>query len=98
MSSENKTKLKLNITIKKPSRKQVIVFMNLKNIKNFMKDSSAYITNINRALKNIKLDIIADFVQLDNKEVNITTNKVVSTFNLQIIERYMKNVNNIESN
>ena len=72
--------------------------MNLKNIKNFMKDSSAYITNINRALKNIKLDIIADFVQLDNKEVNITTNKVVSTFNLQIIERYMKNVNNIESN
>ena len=63
-----------------------------------MKDSSAYITNINRALKNIKLDIIADFVQLDNKEVNITTNKVVSTFNLQIIERYMKNVNNIESN
>ena len=41
---------------------------------------------------------MADFVQLDNKGVVITTNKVVDTFNLQMIERYVKNINNIKSN
>jgi len=36
--------------------------MNTENIKNFMKDISTYVTNINRALNNIKSDIAADFI------------------------------------
>ena len=47
-----------------------------------MKDSSAHISNINRPLKNIKSDIIADFICLDSKGIIITTNKVLSTLDL----------------
>ena len=36
--------------------------MNNDNKVKFMKDSSNYITNLNRALKNIKLDIMVDFI------------------------------------
>jgi len=46
-----------------------------------MKDISTHVTNINRALKNNKLDIAADFIQSDNKEVVIITNKVAGTLN-----------------
>ena len=52
ISSKSKPKLKLNMTTKRPSRKQVIVPMNLDNANKFMKDSSVHVTNINRALKN----------------------------------------------
>ena len=62
-----------------------------------MKDSSAYISNINKALKNIKSEIIVDFIHLNSKDIIIITNKVLSMLNFQTIERYIKNVNNIES-
>ena len=42
------------MTIKGLSRKQVIVPMNNENKSKFIEVSSAYITNLNRALKNIK--------------------------------------------
>ena len=87
-----------NMTTKGLSRKQIIVPINLENTKKFIKDTNSHVTNINRALKNIKLDIAADFIQLDNKEVIITTNKIASTLDLQTIERYIININNIESN
>ena len=63
-----------------------------------MKDSNAYVSNINRALKNIKSEIVADFIYLNNRGIIITTNKVLSMLNLQTIERYIKNVKNIELN
>ena len=72
--------------------------MNANNSINFIKDSSSHITNINKALKNIKSEIIADFICADNKGVVITTNKVTRSLNLQTIERYVKNMNNIEAN
>jgi len=97
ISSKNQTKPRLNMTMKRLSRKQIIVPMNSENTKNFMKDTNTHVTNINRALKNIKSDITADFIQLNNKEV-ITTNKVAGTLDLQTIEKYIKNINNIESN
>ena len=52
----------INMTIKRPSRKQVIIPISLDNANNFVKESSIHITNINRALKNIKLDVMADFI------------------------------------
>ena len=82
---------------KRLSRKQVIVLMNVKNKFSFMKESSAHVANINRALKNVKLEIMADFICSDNKGIIITTNKIVSMLDLQTIERYIKNVNNIKS-
>ena len=98
ISSKTKSKLKLNITTKKPSRKQVIIPMNVANARNLIKDSSLHMSNINRALKNIKLEIMADFICSENRRVVIITNKVAGTLNLQTIERYVKNISNIEVN
>ena len=98
IGGESKAKPRLNMTMKGLSRKQVIVPMNTENITMFMKELSAHITNINRALKNIKLEIMADFVQSDNKSIIITTNKVKGSLNLQTIKMYIKNINSIESN
>ena len=67
--------------MKRLLRKQNIIPISSENIKNFMKDISTHVTNINRALKNNKLDIAADFIQSDNKEVVIITNKVAGTLN-----------------
>ena len=96
ISRENKPKPKLNMTMKSPSRKQVIVSMNVENSVNFMKDLSFHITNINRALKSIKSDIMADFIHADNRSVVITTTKVTENLDLETIKRYVKNTNNIK--
>ena len=98
ISSKTKSKLKLNMTTKEPSRKQVIISMNVANARNLIKDSSLHMSNINRALKNIKLEIMADFICSENRRVVIITNKVAGTLNLQTIERYVKNISNIEVN
>ena len=58
ISSKGKPKSCLNMITKRPSHKQVIVLMNATNTCSFIKDSSTHIANINRALKNIKLDVI----------------------------------------
>ena len=53
------------MTTKSPSRKNVIVPMNSDNIMRFIKKSSFYITNLNRSLKNIKSDVLVDFIHSD---------------------------------
>jgi len=77
-----KPKPKLNTMTKSPSRKQVIIFMSNENKTKFMKSSSAHITNLNRVLKNIKLEVMADFVCMDQAGITIVTNKVASSLNL----------------
>ena len=62
-----------------------------------MKHSSTYVTNINRALKNIKLEVIADFIYMEKSGLVITTNKVASTLDLQTIEKYMKNLYSVKA-
>jgi len=44
------------------SRKQVIVSMNDNNKNNFMEESNVHVTNMNRALKNIKTEVMVDFI------------------------------------
>ena len=85
------------MTTKRLSCKQVIVPMSIDNIKNFVKDTSIHIININRSLKNIKSDIIADFIHIDNKDIVISTNKVASPLDLQTIKKYIKNAYYIEA-
>ena len=60
-----------------------------------MKDSSDYIANINKLLQSIKSDIRVDFIHLENLEVMIITNKVITSLNLQMIEKYIKNAKHI---
>jgi len=86
------------MTIKSPLRKQVIVLMNSDNIKKFISKSSNHVSNLNRALKNMKSDVMINFIYSDPLEIMIVTSKVTSTSDLQSIKNYVKSVNNIDSN
>ena len=90
INGNSKPKPHMNMTIKDLSRKQIIIPMNDANINNFIRESSTYITNINRALKNIKMDVMVDFVWSYCNGIIIMTNKVVSNSELQTIENYVK--------
>ena len=94
----SKPKPKLNITTKDFFRKQVIIPMSNENKTKFMKSFSIYITNLNRALKNIKLKVMADFIDMDQTDITIVTNKIALPLNLQTIKKYVKNANYINSN
>jgi len=91
-----KPKPKVNMTTKRPSRKQVIIPMSNKNKIRFIESSSEHIANLNRVLKNIKSDVMANFVHMDQAGITIITNKVTTFLNLQIIKRYVKNTNQID--
>jgi len=90
ISGDSKPKPHFNITTKGPLCKQVIVPMNIDNVNNFVKDSSTHVVNINRSLKSIKSDIMANFICSDNKDIVISTNNVASPSDLQTIEKYIK--------
>ena len=62
INNSGKPKLRINMTIKGPSRKQVIIPMNNENKINFIEVLSTHITNLNRVLKDIKFKVMADFV------------------------------------
>ena len=85
------------MTIKGPSQKQIIVPINKDNANKFMASASNHIANINKALKNIKLDVLADYVQQESTGVTIIIYKVASPSNLQTIENVVKNMENINS-
>jgi len=52
------------------------------NQKNFMNESSAHVTNLNRALKNIKLDVMLDFIYSNSSGIIVVTNKVANSSDL----------------
>ena len=90
-------KPKLHITMKELFCKQVIIPMNNNNKTKFILDSSFHIAIINRALKNIKSEIKADFVWSEQSDIIIITNKVAIQLDLQTIEQYVKSVNYIKA-
>ena len=59
---------------------------------------NAHISNINRLLKRVKSGISVDFICSDNKRLLITTIKVAAISNLNIIEKYIKELNDIDLN
>jgi len=77
------------MTTKGPSHKQIIVPINDNNIVKFMSSSSNYIININRLLKNIKLECKADYIRVEKSGIIIVTDKVMSALDLQTMENVM---------
>jgi len=65
--------------------------MNNKVAKQYLKNLSIHIINTNRALKDIKSNIIADFIHVEDKGIVITIYNVASPSNLQKIEKCVKN-------
>ena len=92
-----KEKPSINMTSIGLLRRQVLVPMSQSNSSKFMVLSCKHIVNINRALKDIKSDTMANFIHVDHQSLTITTNKVASLSNLSIIEKYIKNIDVIES-
>jgi len=79
---ESKPKSYINMTTKEPSHKQIIVLMKKEAVNIYIKDMNSHISNINRALKSIKSNILADFIQVDDKGVIISTNNIASSSDL----------------
>ena len=52
---------------------------------------------MNRSLKNAKSEILMDFIQSDPLEITVVTYKISLQLDLQIIEQYVKNANNIDA-
>ena len=93
MNDTKKERSKINITTKSLSKKQVIISMSFTNMEKVIAMLSKYVTNINRALKNIKSEVVVDFIQKNHRDL---------VSNLNIIENYIKivyivNFNNIMS-
>ena len=76
VNGQNKPKPRIKMTTKGLSRKQVIIPMSGDNINNFMKNSSLHVANINRLLRNAKLDVLVNYIRSDPTGVTIITNKV----------------------
>ena len=79
------------------SRKLIIVPMSMNNVERVLLNSNIYVANINRLLKGIKLEISTNFIYSDNRVI-ITTNKVASTSDINIVKKYIKELKDINSN
>ena len=90
-----KPKPRIQMTTKDPSRKQIIVPMSRDNSAAFLKNSSAYISNLNRLLGNVKTEVMVNFIRLDPIGLVIATNKVTVQSDLQIIDQYVKKSDDI---
>jgi len=93
----DKPKLYINITMKGPSCKQVIIPMNNENKNEFIKNSSDYVININRLFKNIKSECKVDYIRSEKSSVIIVTDKITSSLDLQTIKQYVKSSNKIDT-
>ena len=89
---------KLNMTTKGPSRKQVIIPMSQDNSNIVISCADEHIFNINRLLKSIKSNVTVDFIQSDSIGIIITTNQVASASDMNIMENYIKESTNVNTN
>jgi len=72
------------MTTKRPSKKQVIILISSKNKARFIEFSSKHIANLNRALKTIKSDVMA------NIRNNHIFNNITIASRLRIIKVSLK--------
>jgi len=90
VKGNQKPKPHIQMTMKVPSRKQIIVSMSNNNNNAFIKNSVAHVASINRLLRNTKLEVAVDYIRSDPIGLLIVTNKVTLQLDLQIIDQYMK--------
>ena len=71
--------------------------MNNSNTNKFMISSSEHVANLNWALRSIKFDLTIDFIHVDHRSLIVTSNKVASQLDINMISKYVKDCNNIGS-
>ena len=86
------------MTTKGPSRKQIIIPMESDNSKKFLSTSGDHVSNINCALKGIKSDVVIDFIRSDYRGLIIISNKVAAPSDISVINKYVKNSNDLDVN
>ena len=86
VNGQNKTKPRIKMTTKGPSRKQIIILMSGNNVSSFMKSSSVHMANINRLLHNAKTDVLVNYIQSDNMGITVITNKFAQQSDMSIID------------
>jgi len=96
-SSKGNRKPKVNMMTRKLSRKEIIIPMAKTNVKLIINLAHIYISNINKCLKNSKSDIIIDFIHVTNNGIIITMNKLANMLDLSTIKKYLKNIENVNS-
>ena len=84
------------MTTKGLLRKQVIIPMVKDNIDKFIKNFLIHVTNLNRTLRNAKSKVSVDFICSDSLGITVVTNSVSVNSDLLIIEKYIKNLENID--
>jgi len=97
-NSNTPSKPYINMTTKGSLCKQIIIPMESDNSKKFLSTSGNHVTNINRALKGIKSDVIIDFIRSDYRSLIVISNKVMAPSDISIINKYVKNSNNLDVN
>ena len=78
-------------------RKEVIIPMAKHITELIINSAHTHITNVNKCLKNSKSDIVANFICITNNGIVITTNKPANNVNLSTIEKYLKSIQNVDS-
>ena len=97
INGQNKTKPRIKMTTKGPSRKQIIIPMSNDNVVSFMKNSFSHVANINRSLRNAKTDILVDYIRSDNTGISVVVDKIAQQSDIAIINNYVKNSTDINS-
>ena len=94
-SSGGTKKPKINMTTRGQSRREVIIPMAKTSAELIVNSAHIHISNVNKGLKNSKSDTFTDFIQFNVNGIIITTNKPASDLNLSTIEKYLKNIQNV---
>lgn len=85
------------MTTKGPSQKQIIIPMSGNNSQKIMTTSEEHIANQNCGLKDIKSDIVIDFIWTNHRGL-IITKKVASSLDLSVVSNYFKGVKIVNVN
>ena len=59
--------------------------MSVDNVSSFMKNSSLNVANVNKQLRNVKTDVLVDYIRPDSTSVIFVTNKVAQQSDLSTI-------------
>ena len=89
-SGEGNRKPKINMMTRELLRKEIIISMAKTN-------AELIISNVNKCLKFSKSDIITDFICVTNNGIIITMNKPANILDLSTIKKYLKSIENVNS-
>ena len=90
-------KPKIQITTKGPSRKNVLIPIDAPDRKNILNSANTHIGQINGLLRSYKSNMSIDCIREINAGIIVTTNNITNTSDLSLLEKYFKDLNDIES-